>query len=183
MCSHFVHSCLLIFQTGLQALTVNTAVRGASAPPWLEVVAAFLVSVMDMATRSKVTVTTWQASATALTTLKGRTASPAFLVTMETLGKNHLLFNSLSKQNQFNGINRNSAKEIFPQTGTTAHVTVSARAAPSCCPPLLPQPSPCLRLWDGGVAQKGKEDFLTVFGSYLSLRSLDLASPNSSAPL
>lgn len=71
---------------------MNTAVRGASVPPWLEAAAASPVSVMDMATRSKVTVTTRQASATALTTPRDHTASPAFLVTMETRGKGCLTF-------------------------------------------------------------------------------------------
>lgn len=70
---------------------------------------------------------------------------------------------------------------LYLKTGTMAHATVSARAAPSCCP--LPPPQPCLcpPLWDGEVAQKGKEDSLTVCGSCLSLRTWHLVCPDSSA--
>lgn len=82
---------LLHAQTGLQAHTVSTAVPVALAQPWLVAVAVFPVSVTDMVTLCKDTVTTRQASVTAPTTLRDRTASPAYLVTMEIPGK-HLHF-------------------------------------------------------------------------------------------
>lgn len=49
--------------------------------------------------------------------------------------------------------------------GTMEHVIASARAALCFSPP--PPPLPCLSppLWGGGVAQRGKEDFLIACGS------------------
>lgn len=75
-----------LFQTGRLGLIVSTVVPGALGQPWRGVVAVCRVSVTAMATRCKATVTTTQASATAHTTLRVLTVSPASLVTMETPG-------------------------------------------------------------------------------------------------
>lgn len=66
---------------------MNTAVQVALAQPWLEVADVCLASATDTVTHCKVTATTRQANAIALTTLKDHTASPAYRVTMETQGK------------------------------------------------------------------------------------------------
>lgn len=76
-----------LFQIGLQGPIVSTVVQVALAQPWLVVVAVCHVSATAMVTHSKVTVTTRQASATALTTLREHTVNPAFLAIMETPGK------------------------------------------------------------------------------------------------
>lgn len=66
---------------------MSTAVQVASVQPWLVVAAVFPVSVTAMATHFEDTVTTRQASATAPTTLREHTVSPACLATTETPGK------------------------------------------------------------------------------------------------
>lgn len=66
---------------------MSTAVRVALDQPWLVAAAVCNASVTAMATLPEVTVTTRLASATAPTTLRAHTASPACLVTMETPGK------------------------------------------------------------------------------------------------
>lgn len=76
-----------VCQIGLQGPTVSTAVQAALVQPWQVAVAAFHVSVTAMATHSEDTVTTRQASATAPTTLRDHTVSPACLVTTATPGK------------------------------------------------------------------------------------------------
>lgn len=70
---------------------MSTAVQVALAQPWLVAVAVCLVSVTAMVTLCVATVTTRQANATAPTTLRDHTVSPACLVTMETLGKEILI--------------------------------------------------------------------------------------------
>lgn len=77
---------LFLFQIGRLGLIVSTVVPGALVQPWLGEVAVCRVSVTAMATRCKGTVTTTPASATAHTTLRDLTVSPASLVTMETPG-------------------------------------------------------------------------------------------------
>lgn len=69
---------------------MSTVAPGASDQPWLGAVAVCRVSVMATVTHCKDIVTTRQASATAHTTLRDLTVSPAFLVTMETPGKEML---------------------------------------------------------------------------------------------
>lgn len=71
---------------GPQAPTVSTAGLVALAQPCLVVVAVCSASVTVMVTLYEDTVTTRLASVTAHTTLMDHTASPACLVTMETLG-------------------------------------------------------------------------------------------------
>lgn len=66
---------------------MSTVVQVALVPPWLVVAAVCHVSATAMATHFEDTVTTRQASATALTTLRDHTVSPACLVTTETPGK------------------------------------------------------------------------------------------------
>lgn len=78
---------LSIFQIGLQGPIVSTVAQVVLVQPWLVVVAVCHVSAMAMATHSEDTVTTRQVNATALTTLREYTVSPACLVTMETPGK------------------------------------------------------------------------------------------------
>lgn len=51
--------------------------------------------------------------------------------------------------------------------GTMAHATANARAVLCCSPPPPPLPCPSPLLWDGEVAQRGKEDFLIACGSCL----------------
>lgn len=69
---------------------MSTVVPEASVRPWLGAVAVCLVSVMATVIHCKDIVTTRQASATAPTTLRDLTVSPAYLVTMETPGKKML---------------------------------------------------------------------------------------------
>lgn len=71
---------------GLQGPTVSTAVQEALVQLWLVVEAVCHASVTAMATRSEDTVTTRRASATAHTTLRDHTVSPAYLATTETPG-------------------------------------------------------------------------------------------------
>lgn len=66
---------------------MSTVVQVVLVQPWLVVVAVCHVSATAMVTHSEDIVTTRQASATALTTLREHTVSPACLVTMETPGK------------------------------------------------------------------------------------------------
>lgn len=70
---------------------MSTAAQVALVQPWLVAAAVYRVSVTAMATLSEDTVTTRQASATAPTTLRDYTVSPACLVTTETPGKEILI--------------------------------------------------------------------------------------------
>lgn len=70
---------------------MNTAVPVVLDQLWLVAAAVCHVSVTATVTQSEDTVTTRQASATAPTTLREHTVSPACLVTTETPGKEILI--------------------------------------------------------------------------------------------
>lgn len=66
---------------------MSTVVQGALVQSWLVAVDVCRASATGTATHFEDTVTTRQASATALTTLRDRTVSPVCLDTTETQGK------------------------------------------------------------------------------------------------
>lgn len=66
---------------------MSTVVQGASVQPWRIAADVCRASATGTATHFEDTVTTRQASATALTTLRGRTVSPVCLDTTVTQGK------------------------------------------------------------------------------------------------
>lgn len=174
------YSCLII-QIGRLGLIVSTVVPGASVQPWLGAVAVCLVSVMVMVTLCKDTVTIRQASATAHTTLRDLTVSPAYQVTMETPGKEMLTVMHLLLWKDIKS--KFIINCLSPRIGTMERVTGNVRAVR--CFSLLRRLLPCLSplLLDGSVVPRAKEDFLIVCGSCQWLKTWHPVCPGSCAHL
>lgn len=143
---------------------MSTVALGALAQPWLGAAAVCPVSVMAMATHYKDTVTTRQASATAHTTPRDLTVSPACLVTMETPGKKMWSVMHLLRDTKYQ-IQVIMISCLSPRIGTTVRVTGSARVALCFSPLHLLLPCLSLLRLDGEVVQRAKEDFPIVCGS------------------
>lgn len=160
---------------------MSNVALGALVQPWLGVVAVCLASVMAMVTHCKDTVTTRQASATARTTLRDLTVSPASLVTMEIPGKKMLTVMHLFHWKNITSKCMINCLSLW--IGTMARVTGSVRVAP-CFSPLHPL-LPCLSLLllDGEVVQRAKEDFHIVCGSCQWLKTWHPVCPGNCAHL